>query len=55
MLSAAKHPSILAGAKKKKMQRFFNPLRFVQNDRRPGLPHRFMALCLIPSTVTTML
>src|SRR6516164_4204515 len=37
MLSAAKHPSIFAGAKKKKMQRFFTPLRFVQNDRRPGL------------------
>ena len=37
MLSAAKHPSILAGAKQKKMQRFFTPLRFVQNDRRPVL------------------
>jgi hypothetical protein len=36
MLSAAKHPSIFAGAeKKRKMQRFFTPLRFVQNDRRP--------------------
>jgi hypothetical protein len=45
MLSAAKHPSIFAGAKKK-MQRFFTPLRFVQNDRRPGLRTRFMALCL---------
>jgi hypothetical protein len=37
MLSAAKHPSIFAGAKKKKMQRFFTPLRFVQNDSRPVL------------------
>jgi hypothetical protein len=34
MLSAAKHPSIFAGAKeKRKMQRFFTPLRFIQNDR----------------------
>jgi hypothetical protein len=37
MLSAAKHPGILAGAKKKKVQGFFTSLRFVQNDRRPLL------------------
>jgi hypothetical protein len=37
MLSAATHPGILAGAKKKKMQGFFTSLRFVQNDRRPVL------------------
>jgi hypothetical protein len=37
MLSAAKHPGILNGQKKKKMQGFFTSLRFVQNDRRPVL------------------
>jgi hypothetical protein len=37
MLSAAKHPRIFAGAKNKKMQRFFTPLRSVQNDRWPVL------------------
>jgi hypothetical protein len=35
MLSTAKHLGIFAGAKK--MQGFFTPLRFVQNDRRTVL------------------